>query len=84
VSRIRLSLVGVANLLWSLPRPDQTGGQPPMPKPGDFRLADTRTAWGPARRVPLPGQIAGIAPQWRIEAGPLGRHQPTWARPQGI
>jgi hypothetical protein len=49
-----------------------------MPKPGDFRLADTHTAWGPARRVPLPGGIAGINPEWRIEAGPLGRHQPTW------
>src|SRR5580693_9342446 len=80
VSRIRLSLVGTANLLWSLPRP---AGRPPMPKPGDFPLADARTAWGPARRVPLPGGIAGMDPQWRVEAGPLGRHRPAWAGAAG-
>jgi hypothetical protein len=78
VSRIRVSLIGVANLLWSLPRAGDLGGLPSMPNPGDFRLADTQTAWGPARRVPLPGGIAGIDPEWRIEAGPLGRHQPAW------
>ena len=39
VSRIRLSLIGTANLLWSLPRP---AGQPPMPKPGDFPLTDAQ------------------------------------------
>jgi hypothetical protein len=76
VSRIRLSLVGIANLLWSLPRPAE---RPPMPKPGDFPLTDVQTAWGPARRVPLPGAIAGIEPHWRVEAGPLGRHQPAWS-----
>jgi CoA-transferase family III len=80
VSRIRLSLIGTANLLWSLPRP---AGQPPMPKPGDFPLTDARTAWGPARRVPLPGAIAGVDPQWRVEAGPLGRHRPAWAGASG-
>jgi hypothetical protein len=80
VSRIRLSLIGTANLLWSLPRP---AGQPPMPKPGDFPLTDAHTAWGPALRVPLPGAIAGMDPRWRVEAGPLGRHQPTWAGPPG-
>jgi crotonobetainyl-CoA:carnitine CoA-transferase CaiB-like acyl-CoA transferase len=79
VSRIRLSLIGTANLLWSLPRAGDLGEQPPMPKPGDFRLTDTHTAWGPARRVPLPGKIAGIVPELRVEARPLGRHQPTWA-----
>jgi hypothetical protein len=76
VSRIRASLIGTANLLWSLPRP---GEQPPMPKPSNVPLADTHTAWGPARRVPLPGEIAGVDTEWRVEAGPLGRHQPTWA-----
>jgi hypothetical protein len=80
VSRIRLSLIGTANLLWSLPRPAE---QPPMPKPGDFPLTDAQTAWGPARRVPLPGAIAGIEPQWRVEAGPLGRHRPTWPGSSG-
>jgi hypothetical protein len=37
---------------------------------------ETNTAWGP---VPLPGEIAGVDAEWRIEAGPLGRHQPAWA-----
>ena len=75
VSRIRASLIGTANLLWSLPRPM---GSPPKPSPGDFGLADTGTAWGPARRVPLPGKIAGVTPEWRVEAGPLGRDRPAW------
>ncbi|MGH3164506.1 MAG: CoA transferase [Trebonia sp.] len=77
VSRIHASLVGTANFLWSLPGP---GGQPPMPGRGEFPLEDTTTEWGPARRVPLPGRIAGIVPGWGIEAGPLGRHEPSWAR----
>jgi CoA-transferase family III len=75
VSRIRSSLIGTANLLWSLPRPTS---QPPKPSPGDFELVDTNTEWGPARRVPLAGEIAGVTGDWRIEAGPLGRHRPTW------
>jgi hypothetical protein len=79
VDRIRVSLIGLANLLWSLPRAGDLGEQPPMPKPGDFRLVDAETAWGPARRVPLPGEIAGVEAGWRIAAGPLGRDQPAWA-----
>jgi CoA-transferase family III len=75
-SRIRASLIGTANLLWSLPRLAEL---PPAPKPEDFTLVDAETAWGPARRAPLPGEIAGISADWRIEAGPLGRHQPTWS-----
>jgi hypothetical protein len=75
VSRIRSSLIGTANLLWSLPRP---ADRPAAPSPGDFELVDTSTAWGPARRVPLPGEIAGVTGEWRIEAGPLGRDSPAW------
>jgi hypothetical protein len=75
VSRVHGSLIGTANFLWSLPRPHD---QPPRPAPGDFALADTATAWGPARRVPLPGSIAGMTPAWRVQAGPLGRHAPAW------
>lgn len=75
-SRIRASLVGTANLLWSL---GVSGGElPPKPGPEDFELVDTVTEWGPARRVPPPATISGIAAGWRIPAGPLGRHAAAW------
>jgi hypothetical protein len=77
-SRVLASLTGTANLLWSLPRPADLGDVPPMPRREEFKLADARTAWGPARRVPVPGDIAGTAPELRLEAGPLGRHEPAW------
>jgi crotonobetainyl-CoA:carnitine CoA-transferase CaiB-like acyl-CoA transferase len=78
VSRVRASLAGTANLLWSLPRPTDLPALPPAARPEETRLVDTRTAWGPARRVPVPGDISGIAPELRIKAGPLGRHEPAW------
>jgi crotonobetainyl-CoA:carnitine CoA-transferase CaiB-like acyl-CoA transferase len=78
--RVRASLIGTANFLWALPRPE---GAPtrswPSPGPADFPLEDASTAWGPARRVPVPGQIAEAAPRWTVDAGPLGRHDPAWA-----
>ena len=77
-SRVLASLAGTANLLWSLPRPGDLGDVPPVPRREEFKLADARTAWGPARRVPVPGEIAGTAPELRVEAGPLGRHEPAW------
>jgi hypothetical protein len=77
-SRVRASLIGTANLLWSLPRPADLGDVPPPPRREQFQLTDTRTAWGPARRVPVPGEMSGTAPELRIEAGPLGRHEPVW------
>ncbi len=42
-------------------------------------LEDVSTAWGPARRVRLPGSIDGVVPSWSIDAGPLGRHEATFA-----
>ncbi len=75
-SRVRGSLIGTANLLWSLPAPES---QPPRPEPGDFTLVEASTAWGPARRAAFPGMIAGSAPGLRMAAGPLGRHEPVWA-----
>lgn len=72
-TRIRASLAGTANVLCSLPRPT---GPPSAPVPES--LTDTTTAWGPARRAILPGQIAGVAKSLRVEAGPLGRHYPSW------
>jgi CoA-transferase family III len=76
VSRIRASLIGTANLLWSLPRP---AGLPPAIDPADFPLVDAQTAWGLARRVPPPGEIVGVTAGWTVDAGPLGRHEPAWA-----
>ncbi|MCW2931567.1 MAG: hypothetical protein JWM19_2529 [Actinomycetia bacterium] len=75
VTRIRACLIGTANFLWSLPRPPEL---PPRPSPASFPIVDTVTAWGPARRVPAPGEITGVRAEWRIEAGPLGRHSPEW------
>ncbi len=75
VTRIRASLIGTANFLWSLPRP---GELPPRPGTDSFPLMDTQTAWGPARRVPSPGEITGVPAEWRVDAGPLGRHAPEW------
>jgi hypothetical protein len=76
--RVRASLIGTANLLWSFPRPADLGDLPPRPRPGEIPLVDTQTAWGPARRVPFPGEIRGVTPELRVEAGPLGRHEPVW------
>jgi hypothetical protein len=75
VTRIRAALIGTANFLWSLPRPQEL---PPRPDPASFPLVDTVTAWGPARRVPAPGEITGLRAEWGIAAGPLGRHAPEW------
>jgi hypothetical protein len=76
-SDLRCSLIGTANLLWDRPDPDGLTA----PKP-DWSAADTvpvATAWGPARQVPVPGEIAGITPTWRVDAGPLGRDEPRWS-----
>lgn len=76
VSDVRCSLIGTANLLMRHPSTDQRGG------PGaGWTDADTepvRTAWGTARRVPVPATIEGFAPRLEIEPGPLGRHEPRW------
>jgi CoA-transferase family III len=78
-SRVRGSLIGTANLLWSF---GVSGGElPPAPKPEDFELVDTDTEWGPARRVPPAATIEGITAGWRIPAGPLGRDPAAWASP---
>ena len=74
-SRIRASLAGTANLLWSLPTPSDLQA---MPKPGGFPLTGTLTAWRPARRVPPPATITGVNAGWQIPAGPLGRHPAAW------
>jgi crotonobetainyl-CoA:carnitine CoA-transferase CaiB-like acyl-CoA transferase len=74
-SHIHASLIGTANLLYSLNPPAERLQQP---NPDGFTLEDTITAWGAARRTPLPGSIDGIRPHWTQQAGPLGRHTATW------
>jgi crotonobetainyl-CoA:carnitine CoA-transferase CaiB-like acyl-CoA transferase len=74
---VRCSLIATANLLCDYPKPaglEEVGAtwSPPDTEP-------TSTAWGPARRVPVPGRIDGMPAILAIEAGPLGRHEPSWA-----
>jgi len=74
-ARIQGSLIGTANLLYSLTPPiDHLS----VAAPKDFTLVETTTDWGPARRVPLPGRIDGVPAHWSQQAGPLGRHPAMW------
>ena len=75
-ARIQGSLIGTANLLYSLTPPNDHLS---VPTPNDFTLTATTTDWGPARRVPLPGRIDGAPAHWSQQAGPLGRHPAVWA-----
>lgn len=74
-ARIQGSLIGTANLLYSLTPPNDHLS---VPTPNDFTLTATTTDWGPARRVPLPGRIDGAPVHWSQQAGPLGRHPAVW------
>ena len=67
LSEVRGALVGVANVLTSLP--GRAGGDPDPPDP---QLIEDVTAWGPVRRVPVPGDVAGATARWRHPAGPVG------------
>lgn len=72
---INTSLIGTANLLCSLPRPED----PPQPESLDeIPLIEHSTAWGPVRAVGPAGRIEGISPAWKHEAGPLARHEARW------
>lgn len=73
---LRASLIATANLLAGYPTPEGLQIRPP-----DWSAADTeatRTAWGPARRVPIPGRIIGVETRLPVDAGPLGLHTPRW------
>ncbi|MGM7776401.1 CoA transferase [Arthrobacter sp. KNU-44] len=74
-TRIQGSLIGTANLLYSMTPPNDHLS---VPTPNDFTLVETTTDWGPARRVPLPGRIDGAPAHWSQQAGPLGRHPAAW------
>ena len=77
---IRCSLVATAHLLCDYP---VSGG---LEQHGTrWNASDTApitTMWGEARHVPVPGRIDGIPAVLDVEAGPLGRHEPSWTRPE--
>lgn len=75
VETISCSLVGTANLLMGLDVPDPEGLAEPL---GEHDLELVTTHWGPASQIPVPNALMGIAPNFAIEAGPLGRHEPRW------
>lgn len=76
VGEIAGSLIGTANHLFELGSPDGPEGMPETLGEHDTELATTY--WGPASRVPVPNAIIGIDPNFAVEAGPLGRHEPRW------
>lgn len=75
---IRCSLVATANVLVDHPTPDGLGS--PTPAWSDIDTEATETEWGPARRVPVPGHIDGLAGHLSVPSGSLGRHAPTWGK----
>lgn len=75
-SSITGSLVGTANVLIGLPTPDGLTAPAPAFTPADTEPVET--AWGPARSVPVPGTIDGVATHRPEIAGLLGRHAPSW------
>jgi hypothetical protein len=75
-SDVRGSLVGASNVVKSRPAVVETS--PPVTI-ADAPLEPGTTAWGDLRRAPLAGRIDGIVSSWSIDAGPLGRHDPTFA-----
>jgi len=74
-SSVRVSLVGVANHLFS--RPAAPLDAPPGPWP-EAVLEHAQTAWGPVRRVRCPGRVGGRSAEWAIPPGPLGAAQPAF------
>jgi hypothetical protein len=74
---VRASLVGVANLLLSLPDPD--GMAAPKPTWGPADRVERDTEWGLATAAPIPGTIAGCPTFLDLPSGPLGRHRPAFS-----
>jgi hypothetical protein len=68
---IRTSLVATPSALTGRARPRPAERQIEWP---DSVFETTPTAWGPVRRVRVPGSIEGVTPRWTVVAGPLGRH----------
>ena len=75
---IRASLARTAQLLVDLGEGDDPFA--PQPTAADVApwLETVATAWGPLRRLRLPGEIAGVAPVHGPQPGPLGSDPARW------
>ncbi|MFI7587276.1 CoA transferase [Spongisporangium articulatum] len=72
----RGSLVGSANVLMQQRiSPDELDREPVAVEPV---LESRPTAWGELLAVPPPGRIGAARGAWPVDAGPVGRHEPTW------
>jgi hypothetical protein len=86
-AELRGALVGTANLLtghFATP-PEPTEPADSAGRTSDLVAATVRrdTDWGPVSAVTQPGTIDGRTGVWRVPAGPLGRHQPSFAARTG-
>jgi crotonobetainyl-CoA:carnitine CoA-transferase CaiB-like acyl-CoA transferase len=77
VHEARLALAQTATLLKTLPAPAGPFERPPRPLE-DYASEAVGTVWGPARAVPVPGSIDGLALAELRPAGPLGRDRPSY------
>ncbi|MBO9704185.1 MAG: CoA transferase [Arthrobacter sp.] len=88
---VTASLIGAANLLYSLgpaTPEDASDPAPGSPSPaegtgaagvlGAFRRPVT-TFWGPAQAIPVPGIVEGSGAEFTLPAGPLGVDPPAWS-----
>jgi hypothetical protein len=76
-SDVRCSLIATANLLMDQTAPTSMADTA-APQWTDADTEPTSTGWGPARRVPMPGAIAGVTGEWAVDAGALGRGPAQW------
>jgi CoA-transferase family III len=77
-ARARTSLARVAALL--VDGPASADGETAIDEmPGDSAPAIEATAWGPARRLRPPLELAGHTMRWRLPAGPLGASEARFA-----
>lgn len=75
---IRTSLTATAEALSGRARPTVAAGAAGEIEWPDSVFETADTSWGPIRRVRVPGTIEGVTPRWTVDAGPLGRHPPSF------
>ncbi|MBX6319165.1 CoA transferase [Pigmentiphaga sp.] len=78
----RASLARTAALLVQRTQPDDADALAPETRE-DCTMPSETTAWGRARRVKVPLEIAGADMAWCIPAGPLGASPAAWATAGG-